>query len=180
MGTPNGGTAIVEKSHWDALIDGFTNLLRLDPPGPWAVTDVALAGLLELLKVIAEQGEANLPGLAAMEPGSALYADLDARTQGTATHYAIGANYEPSNALSQLFNLGHDLGELTDSSIDAIFDQQPNDVAVPAEGVGDPSVVEPSHPAVPGFPSPPGAATTSPLARSGTSATSRRPRPAGT
>jgi hypothetical protein len=154
-GTPNGGTAIAVPENWGALVDRWTNLLRFLPPGPWG-TSTPFGEILELVKVLAERGEAELPGLAVMRPGSPLYAELDAVPADPPTYYAIQADYEPHGALKGLFDLGHDLGEVVDPLVDRVFRDAPNDVAVPTLGVGDPSGVESAHPDVAGFPVPDG------------------------
>jgi hypothetical protein len=129
-GTPNGGTAIVEPHHWGALVDRWTNLLRFLPPEPWRVTATPFEEILELVKVMAEQAETALPGIVAMKPESPLYDDLDGAPDDPPTYYAIQADYEPHGALLKLFDLGHALGELVDPTIDEVFGDVANDVAV--------------------------------------------------
>ncbi|MDD7940272.1 hypothetical protein PHK61_17750 [Actinomycetospora lutea] len=139
-GTPNGGTAIVERENWNTLADGFTTLLDALPPGPWHATTPVFEAVLELVKALAARTADDLPGLRAMDPDSALYAALD-RYSGTAPlYYAIEADHEDG----------------VDELIDPIFGR-PNDVAVPTTGVGDPVTVRPaaSRPsAITGFPVP--------------------------
>lgn len=149
VGTPNGGTAIVEEENWNAFIDSLTTLLTAVPPGPWPVTTPFFEGVLELVKALASDTADNLPGLRAMDPNSNLYTRLDRYAGNAPLYYAIEANYEPFP--------GDLLGEEVDDLIDPVFHQQHNDVAVPTAGVGDPAAVRPVSPrptAITGFPIP--------------------------
>lgn len=149
VGTPNGGTDIVEEENWNTLVDSFTTLLDALPPGPWTVTTPVFEGVLELVKVLAAGTADNLPGLRAMNPDSDLYAGLDAHAGNAPMYYAIEANYEPAP--------GDPLGKGVDELIDPVFHDQPNDIAVPTTGVGDPATARPPDPrptAIAGFPVP--------------------------
>jgi hypothetical protein len=148
VGTPNGGTAIVEEENWNTFVDSFTTLLAALPPGPWAVTTRFFEGVLELVKAFAASTTDNLPGLRAMDPDSDLYARLGRFAGNAPLYYAIEANYEPDP--------GDLLGEEVDDLVDPIFHQQHNDVAVPSAGVGDPAAVRSAspRPVFAGFPVP--------------------------
>ena len=60
------------------------------------------------------------------------------QVRSTFRYYAIEANYEP--------NPGDVLGEGVDELIDPVFHVQPNDIAAPTAGVGDPATVRPASP----------------------------------
>jgi hypothetical protein len=149
VGTPNGGTDIVEEENWNTFVDSFTTLLEAQPPGPWSVTTPFFEGVLELVKALAAGTAENLPGLRAMDPGSSLYAEFGQYAGNAPLYYAVEANYEPAP--------GDLLGEGVNELIDPVFHQQPNDVAVPSAGVGDPATVRPVGPrptTITGFPVP--------------------------
>ena len=151
VGTPNSGTNIVEEENWNTFIDSFTTLLDVLPPGPWNATTPVFEGVLELVKALAAGTADNLPGLRAMDPDSDLYAGLDHFAGNAPLYYAIEANYEPDPR-------GHSpVRDAVDDLIDPIFHQQPNDIAVPTAGVGDPAAARPvSHrpTSITGFPVP--------------------------
>ena len=98
VGTPNGGTDIVEEENWNTFVDSFTTLLAVLPPGPWPVTTPFFEGVLELVKALAAGTADNLPGLRAMDPDSDLYARLGRYAGKAPLYYAIEANYEPAPA----------------------------------------------------------------------------------
>jgi hypothetical protein len=149
VGTPNGGTEIVEDENWNTFVDSFTTLLGALPPGPWSATTPFFEGILELVKDLAAGTAENLPGLRAMDPDSSLYAGLGQYAGNAPLYYAVEANYEPAP--------GDLLGEGVNDLIDPVFHRQPNDVAVPSAGVGDPATVRPTGPrptTITGFPIP--------------------------
>ncbi|WP_433032887.1 DUF7379 domain-containing protein [Actinomycetospora sp. CA-053990] len=151
VGTPNSGTNIVEEENWSTFIDSFTTLLDVMPPGPWNATTPVFEGVLELVKALAAGTADNLPGLRAMDPDSGLYAGLDHFAGNAPLYYAIEANYEPEPRGRS------PVRDAVDDLIDPIFHQQPNDIAVPTAGVGDPATARPvSHrpTSITGFPVP--------------------------
>jgi hypothetical protein len=163
-GTPNGGTAITEPTNWDHLFDRFTNLIKFVPPGPWRETLTVTDTVLQLIKYAAESAERVLPGLNCMSPGTNLYAGLDGYAGSVPEYYAIDTDFVPPPVLSHLLDVPADAEDAGDALIDLVFGRQPNDVAVPTIGVGDPGDIgadpPPAHGAppalaVPGFPVPP-------------------------
>jgi hypothetical protein len=128
-GTPNAGTPLVDASNISALIDRFTSLLNVVPPGPWSTIEGMVEGILELVKIVGVGAMGGLPGLNAMAPGSDLLTALDAGPAPGAVHYAVHANFEPTGALISLLRAG-------DAVMDTVFGEVANDVAVPSLGVG--------------------------------------------
>jgi hypothetical protein len=110
---PNAGTELARAENWAATADLYTNLavgacraLALLPQAAPAAT--ILAGALRsiggLVKQLASSGldEEQVPGLAAMRPGSDFLADLASATRARAfrssaspSYYVIAANFEP-------------------------------------------------------------------------------------
>lgn len=127
VGTPNAGTPLADPRHVGQLVDRFTSLLNLIPPGPWtAVLDV-LEAVLEVVKILGQGALTGLPGLAAMNPGGPYLKGL--RLAGSRGEvFAIDADFEPTGSLASLWRL-------PESAIDRVFEQRANDAVVPSEGV---------------------------------------------
>jgi hypothetical protein len=149
-GTPNGGTAITAPANWNALVDRFTNMLKLVPPGPWTQTTTTFEGVLEMVKVIGESAEQVLPGLNAMEPGSPLLVALGLFSGARPEYFAIDTNFVPLPAFAHIFAVKDNTVSAGDAVIDIVFQHRPNDVAVPTIGVGDPGDSDVDPPPAPG------------------------------
>ena len=155
--TPNGGSQITMTTKWEGLVNRISSVLTLPAkvlPAPADAISGVLAGLLEVLKIVAVGVALDLPGLEAMTPGSQFLQSLAQAANGTPEYYAAAADFEPGPVLANLFDRLDDEGRVVDS---AIFGDVHNDIAVPTEGVWDPaSVKDPNSPApatpIPGFP----------------------------
>lgn len=127
VGTPNAGTPLADPKHVGQLVDRFTSLLNLIPPGPWtAVLDV-LDAVLEVVKIVGQGALTGLPGLAAMNPVGPYLKGLPASAPGSEV-FAIDADFEPTGSLASLWRV-------PESALDRVFDQLANDAVVPSEGV---------------------------------------------
>ena len=137
--TPNGGSQITVTKNWDSLVNRVSSLLTLPAkvlPAPADAISGVLAGLLEVLKIVAVGVALDLPGLEAMNPGCRFMQDLGQATKDTPEYFAAAADFEPGPILANLFNGLDDKARVVDS---AIFDQIHNDIAVPTEGVYNPT-----------------------------------------
>jgi hypothetical protein len=153
--TPNGGSQITVTKNWDSLVNRISSVLTLPAkvlPAPADAISGVLAGLLEVLKIVAVGVALDLPGLEAMTPGSPFLQGLGQATNVTPEYFAAAADFEPGPVLANLFNGLDNEGRVVDS---AIFGHVHNDIAVPTEGVWNPaSIVDLNSPAapIPGFP----------------------------
>jgi hypothetical protein len=154
--TPNGGSPITVTTNWEGLINRISSVLTLPAkvlPAPADAISGVLAGLLEVLKIVAVGVALDLPGLEAMTPGSPFLQSLAQATNVTPEYFAASADFEPGPVLANLFNRLDAEGRVVDT---AIFDHVHNDIAVPTEGVWNPPPITiPDSPAaipIPGFP----------------------------
>jgi len=129
VGTPNAGTAILTTDHIVDLLDRFTSLLNLLPPGPWTMVVDVLDAVLEVVKVVGQGAVAGLIGLSCMATGSTFVKGLNAAGVVPAEYYAVDANYQPTGGLALLCRAGN-------VAVDLVFGGVANDVAVPSSGVG--------------------------------------------
>jgi hypothetical protein len=153
--TPNGGSQITVTANWVGMVNRISSVLTLPAkvlPAPADAISGVLAGLLEVLKIVAVGVALDLPGLEAMTPGSPFLQGLGQATNVTPEYFAAAADFEPGPVLANLFNGLDDEGRVVDS---AIFDHVHNDIAVPTEGVWNPAcLTDPNSPPtpIPGFP----------------------------
>jgi hypothetical protein len=124
VGTPNRGTALADNAHIKNLVNRMTTMLNLVPDGPLsAVTDI-LAGVLDVVKVLALGLVDGLPGLQAMDPTDATLATLGGGASPTMPRYAVGADFEPTGSLLRLV-------QAANLAADAVFADVANDLVVP-------------------------------------------------
>ena len=153
--TPNGGSQITMTQNWVGMVNRISSVLTLPAkilPAPADAISGVLAGLLEVLKIVAVGVALDLPGLEAMTLGSQFLRSLAQAANVTPEYFAAAADFEPGPVLANLFNRLDDEGRVVDSEI---FDGVHNDIAVPTEGVWNPaSIKDPNSPAtpIPGFP----------------------------
>lgn len=142
VGCPNAGTHLTKPENWSDLANLYTNLFLAGMQGvslmasggiasPLAVTTIKTIGrFVQLLSEVAV-GEAYVPGLAAMEPGGAFVAGLNAikRPDGnSASYHAVTSDFEPAGSDSQ--SLPTKLKKyLADRVVDRLF-QTSNDCVV--------------------------------------------------
>ena len=137
--TPNTGTTLVDPAHMVSMLNRYTALLNLIPPGPWSVVTDALDWVLTAVRLLGEAFLAGLPGLQSMNPtGPFLTTRLNVGGPSGASHYAISADVEPTGSAALLFRAGNPL-------VDDVFGQRANDLVVPTAGVA-------QVPADPGWP----------------------------
>jgi hypothetical protein len=159
--TPNGGSQITVTRNWVALINRLTSVMTLPAkilPAPVDEVTEVLAGLMEVLKIVAVGLALSLPGLEDMAPGSAFLNELAQAPGPPPQYFAAAADFEPGPLLANLFNRLDDLARVVD---DEIFSGVHNDIAVPTRGIWDPVNPNgrdpaPDDAAIPGFPIPEG------------------------
>lgn len=126
-GVPNQGTLLAHPDHMVEFLDRMTSALNLFPDN--FVSDV-LEGILTVVKVIGHAGLKARDGLAAMKPSNPFLATLDQSPTPGCTVYGIGGDFEPSGA-----GLGAAFCTAADSLIDRVFENSPNDLVVPTDGM---------------------------------------------
>lgn len=126
-GVPNQGTLLAHPDHMVEFLDRMTSALNLFPDN--FVSDV-LEGILTVVKVIGHAGLKVLDGLAAMKPGNQFLTALDQSPIPGCTVYGVGADFEPSGV-----GLGAAFCTAADSLIDRVFENDPNDLVVPTNGM---------------------------------------------
>ena len=133
--------------NWVGMVNRISSVLTLPAkvlPAPADAISGVLAGLLEVLKIVAVGVALDLPGLEAMTLGSQFLQSLAQAANGTSEYFAAAADFEPGPVRANLFNRLDDEGRVVDSEI---FDGVHNDIAVPTEGVWDPaSIKDPNSP----------------------------------
>jgi pimeloyl-ACP methyl ester carboxylesterase len=138
VGTPNAGTVLADPDRMTDLVDRYTSLLNLLPPGPWSMVTEILEAVLTLVKIIGHGVVGGLPGLAAMQPGCDFLTALDAGS-GPGSCFAVEADFEPTGSLASLLRL-------SDAVSDRAFGAAPNDLVVPTAGVATDGLrVPPEH-----------------------------------
>lgn len=134
------GTHLADPANWGVLTDLYTNLtigaasltagvpvLRVITAGA-AVAVPSLGRFVQLL-ARAAIGERHVPGLAAMQPGSAVIKELEALKTALATEYfTVSSDFDPS--LADRGTIGSKLAsQLADRIADDLFGQS-NDLVV--------------------------------------------------
>jgi hypothetical protein len=132
----NAGTHLAEPKNWATLIDLYTNLALAAARVGGAASPALRFGIRTLGRFVQLLSEVaivdnHVPGLAAMEPGSALIKQLNDAAGGLerlASYCAVSSSFsarrEPRNGLSK---------EIAEFLIDRVTDrlfQQPNDLVV--------------------------------------------------
>ncbi|HEX3048731.1 MAG TPA: hypothetical protein VHY08_28545 [Bacillota bacterium] len=122
--TPNAGTPLTDNNYMGDFIDSYTNLLNFFPDN--GVTEI-LEAIVTLVKQLAVDALKGLRGLQSMNPeGKFLTQWLNKEPVGSASYYALGANFEPVNkGLKDWYQ---------NRLMDKIFKAE-NDLVVPTNGV---------------------------------------------
>lgn len=128
-GVPNMGTPLVNPDHMVEYLDRLTTCLDVFPDN--GVTDI-LEGILTVIKVIGHAGLVSLDGLEAMAPGNTDLNSLNQSLIPNCTTYGIGSDFEP-----KIYGLAGAFCKAADSMVDRIFDDAPNDLVVPCNGMRD-------------------------------------------
>ena len=129
VGTPNNGTPLADRRYLVDLVNRWTALLNLVPPGPWSMVTDVMDAVLEIVKVVGSGAAGGLPGLMSMYEDSEFMRTLNAANGAAPEYYALHANFEPQGSLASMM-------WLPDTLIDRVFANAANDVAVPCAGVG--------------------------------------------
>lgn len=126
-GVPNQGTILTDPDHIVEMLDRYTSALNVFPDN--FATDI-LEGILTTVKVIGHAGLKSLDGLAVMKPGNTFLSDLDNLAIPGCEYYGIGGDFEPRGVgFGAAFCTG------ADSLIDRVFQDVPNDLVVPFDGM---------------------------------------------
>ncbi|MDA9399383.1 CHAT domain-containing protein [Bradyrhizobium sp. CCBAU 45389] len=122
VASPNDGTPLATPARWEATIGWLANLLELFPDNPFTFG----AGLVaDAVVWIAQRAGGALPGIAAMDTGGEMVADLQEPPPPPASAYsALVSNFTPS---------GNILARMADVGVDAFFGGA-NDLVVPSAG----------------------------------------------
>jgi pimeloyl-ACP methyl ester carboxylesterase len=127
VGVPNSGTLLAQPDHMVHFLDRVTTLLNLFPSG--AVTET-LEAILTTVKVIGHGALKGLDGLAAMNPDGEFLKGLNHGPASGDGYYAIAADFEPSDeGLKAMVT-----GRVVDAVLDAVFEENANDLVVPLRG----------------------------------------------
>ncbi|RYU14829.1 esterase/lipase family protein [Nocardioides iriomotensis] len=128
VATPNDGTPLADPEHIRAYLDRVTTMLNLVPDGPWSVVTDTLSGLLTVIRSLLAGVVQELPGLAVMRPDNPRLNELPFLGSLGATEYAVDVEFEPKGRLLRLVRG-------VDGLVDTVFDDEPNDIVVPTNGV---------------------------------------------
>ena len=124
VGVPNQGTPLTDPDHMSDMIDRFTTVLNVAPPGSPADW---LEGLLIAVKILGHGALKGLAGLQSMNPKGKFLAALNTGGRQNPDNLAIAADYDPTDeALKSI---------VKDGAVDAIFQDAGNDLVVPELGV---------------------------------------------
>lgn len=124
---PNQGTLLAQPDHMINFLDRMTTALNIFPCS--SLSDM-LEAILTLVKVIGHAGLISLDGLAAMKPGNPLLMELDKSSIPGCLIYGIGGNFEAKGT-----GLGAAFCVIANSVVDRVFDNSPNDLVVPTDGM---------------------------------------------
>ena len=121
IATPNGGTPLADASYLGQFLSVATNAIGFIPDNP--VTDV-FGIVLDVLREWVLEPAGELPGVAAMKPGSSELHELNRGSQPGLVQRAVASSFEPGP------NQGA-LRRLRDLVTDRVFVGVDNDLLVP-------------------------------------------------
>lgn len=122
VASPNDGTPLATPARWEATVGWLANLLELFPENPFTFGAGFVADALVWL---AQRAGGALPGIAAMDTGGEMVADLQRPPAPPAAAYsALVSNFTPSGSI---------LARMVDVGVDAFF-AGANDLVVPSAG----------------------------------------------
>ena len=125
VGAPNNGTALARGANLARFLDAHVALLAR---APHPVAESVLEGALCMARFVAMELPVELPGLAAMIPGSLSLRSLGISRPVLQQWFTIGAQYT------------RPAGHWTNAAVDDEFTAEPNDLMVPAAGCHEPGV----------------------------------------
>ena len=127
VGATNSGTILADIKNWNALINRYTSLLNLMPPGPGSAAALMLRSIITVVQLIGAAALKGLDGLTAMDPRGGFIKRLNRPPgAGQVQYRAITSNYEPVGGLKDL---------VLDGLVDGVFGRVDNDLVVPTAGV---------------------------------------------
>lgn len=122
VASPNDGTPLATPARWEATVGWLANLLELFPENPFTFGAGFVADALVWL---AQRAGGALPGIAAMDTGGEMVADLQRPPAPPAAAYsALVSNFTPSGSI---------LARMVDVGVDTFF-AGANDLVVPSAG----------------------------------------------
>jgi hypothetical protein len=127
VGVPNRGTLLADPRHMVDMLDRVTTVINLAFSGPAAEL---LDGVLTVVKVVGHGALASLRGLAAMNPAGPFLNALNVSDGISGEYYAVAADFEPVD-----LGLKHLVRAAGDLVLDRVFEEAPNDLVVPEQGV---------------------------------------------
>ncbi|MCF3939596.1 hypothetical protein VX037_17000 [Gordonia sp. Z-3] len=139
LGGPNAGTLLADRSNWSTLLDLYTTLLadvirRFAGAAGGAAAQRVLTLIFAVVKGIIDQAldAEQVPGLAAMTPGSAFLDRLNAGSapDGGVTYSTVVTDFEPSEVADISQNLGAALARIADEVVDPLMGDAANDLVV--------------------------------------------------
>jgi hypothetical protein len=125
VGTPNNGTALANAANLSRFLDGHVALLARSSQ---QLAQTVLEGALCTARFVAMDLPVELPGLAAMAPGSPSLRSLSTFCCVQQQWFTIGAQYQRP--------AGHWMSAVVDDE----FAAEPNDLVVPSAGCHQPGV----------------------------------------
>jgi hypothetical protein len=124
LGTPNNGTPLALETNLVHFLNGHVAMLARTPP---KVAHATLEGVLCLARCVALGSSEQLPGLAALTPGSPILRTLAGFKPAGQQWFTIGAQFAAPG--------GHGDTGARDEFLTA-----PNDLVVPSEGCHEPGI----------------------------------------
>ncbi|MFI8772178.1 esterase/lipase family protein [Gordonia sp. NPDC062954] len=139
LGGPNAGTLLADRSNWSTLLDLYTTLLadvirRFAGAAGGAAAQRVLTLIFAVVKGIIDQAldAEQVPGLAAMTPGSAFLDRLNAGSapDGGVTYSTVVTDFEPSEVADMPQQLSAALARIADEVVDPLMGDAANDLVV--------------------------------------------------
>ena len=122
VASPNDGTPLATPKRWETTVGWFANLLELFPDNPFTFGAGFVA---DAIVWIAQRAAGGLPGIASMDSGGEMIAELqDAPLPPASGYSALVSNFTPD---------GNILERMADVGVDAFF-AGANDLVVPSAG----------------------------------------------
>ncbi|MDY6807638.1 MAG: hypothetical protein SW127_01345 [Actinomycetota bacterium] len=139
LGGPNAGTLFAGRKNWSTLLDLYTTLLadvirRYAGPAGGAAAQRVLTLIFAVVKGIIDQAldADQVPGLAAMAPGSAFLDKLNAGSAPDAgvTYETVVTDFEPDDVVGMPADLLATLARVADEVVDPLMGDVANDLVV--------------------------------------------------
>jgi hypothetical protein len=139
LGGPNAGTLLADRSNWSTLLDLYTTLLadvirRFAGAAGGAAAQGMLTLIFAVVKGIIDQAldAEQVPGLAAMTPGSAFLGRLNAGSAPDAgvTYSTVVTDFEPGAVADMSQDFSAAVARIADEVVDPLMGDAANDLVV--------------------------------------------------